>query len=50
MVEGDWSPLEELPAATDQSALIKLHKLRQEELGPSLAGCLISRIAAKDSL
>ena len=30
--------------------LTRLHKLKQEELGPQLFGCLLSRIAAKDSL
>ncbi len=50
LVVGDWTPLSELRAAADLVALTKLHKLKEEELGPHLVGCLASRIAAKDSL
>ena len=50
LVAGDWISLDELPAVTDLPALTRLHKLKQEELGPQLFGCLLSRIAAKDSL
>jgi hypothetical protein len=50
-VAGEWTPLDDLPAAVDLSALTKLHKLRPEEMGqPQLIGSLVSRIAAKDSL
>ena len=48
-IQGEWSDVNQLSEQLDKDLLIKVHKLKPDEM-TDLIGSLCSRISAKDSL